>query len=95
MEKKQFLIVALDMVLVKTLAESKEELLDTIDDMFSAEADFKANVEVYDISETSPEKVYELVEKYTFMGCNGFSEAAGKITLIADLLRLKKGGSGR
>lgn len=95
MEKKQFLIVALNMCLVKTLAESKEELLDTIDDMFPAEANFKANMEVYDISETSPEKVYELVEKYTFMSCSGFSEAAEKITLIADLLGSKKGGAER
>ena len=95
MEKKQFLIVVLDMCLVKTLAESKEALLDTIDDMFPAEANFKANMEVYDISETSPEKVYELVEKYTFMSCNDFSESAEQITLIVDLFRLKKGGSGR
>nr|DAP73915.1 MAG TPA: hypothetical protein [Caudoviricetes sp.] len=95
MAKKQFLIVVFDMCLVKTQAESKEELLNTIDEMFPAEVDFKANMEVYDISETSPEKVYEMVEKYPFMSYVNFAESAEKITLIADLIHSKKGGAGR
>ena len=92
MEKKQFLFVVFDMCLVKTQAESKDELLKTINEMLPAEADFEAHAEIYEISETSPEKVYELVEKYTFMSCTDFSEVAERITLIADLFRLKKGG---
>ena len=95
MVKKQFLIVVFDMCLVKTQAESKEELLDTIDKMFPLEVDFKANMEAYDISETSPEKVYEMVEKYTFISFADFAESAEQITLIDDMLRLKKGGAGR
>ena len=95
MENKQFLIVVFDRCLVKTKAESKEKLLDTIDEMFPAEDNFKANMEAYDISETSPEKVYEMVEKYAFMSCVDFAESAKQITLIADQLRLKKGGAGK
>ena len=95
MAKKQFLIVVFDMCLVKTHAESKEKLLDTIDEMLPAEVNFKANMEVYDISETSPEKVYEMVEKYSFISCVNFAEEAEKITLIADLLHSKKGGARR
>ena len=95
MAKKQFLIVVFDRCLVKTKAESKEELLDTIDEMFPAEANFKANMEAYDISETSPEKVYEMVEKYPFMSFVDFAKSAKKITLIADELHSKKGGAGK
>lgn len=93
MEKKQYLIVVFDMCLVKTQAESKEKLLDTIDKMFPVDVDFKANMKVYDISETSPEKVYEMVEKYPFMSCVDFFESAEKITLISDQLHSKKGGA--
>ena len=95
MKEKKFLIVVFDMCLVKTQAESKEELLNAIDEMFPADADSKANMEVYDISETSPEKVYEMVEKCTFMSCVDFAAMAAKATLIVDLLRLKKGGTGQ
>lgn len=90
MEKKKFLIVAYDIELVKIKAESKEELFEIFGKMFPAEVDLGSKLCVYDISETSPEKIYEMVEKYAFLSCRDFSEAAAKVTLIADLLRTKK-----
>lgn len=76
MESKQYLVVVMDMALLKATANSKEELKDIIRVVAGGA---EVGTKIYELDSLTPEGVKELVVKYAFMSAKELKECIERI----------------